>query len=180
MSEFDFERYLEGSGHVYDDLPDPDVPRSRDLIRHISGQMNENGSVSPICAKTPRPLTNIERGLFSPALFRDVNCPQCLLQAGLPERSLTKRGLLLDSVHELINIEQVFLDALYYNNVLRAENDVPINPDPDGELAEAWLTTAGQLITMLNRICPAMESHSDRFGWPLDIEEKGDNDERNG
>lgn len=168
MNADDFQKYLVGTGHVYSDMPDGVTDLS--YLRHIGDRINDRGETSPLCENVARPLTDKERAIYSPPLFRDANCPDCLRIVELPEHSLTKRHVMLNCVHLLINIEQQFLDALYWNQVVRAEGEEPINPDPEGELAAAWEQFADQIIMMAERCRPAMASHASRFGWPLDFE----------
>ena len=62
----------------------------------------------------------------------------------------------------------MFLEAMYWNFHNRDEE--PINPDPDGELAKAWIESRIQIMAMIERFGPTMEKHEGRFGWPVDLE----------
>jgi hypothetical protein len=80
--------------------------------------------------------------------------------------------VLINLVNELCNFEQIFLDAMYWNFHNPDEN--PINPDPDGQLAEGWLMFQRQIVSMTERFKPTMVKHEGRFAWPTDLEDGDD------
>ncbi len=80
------------------------------------------------------------------------------------KRPITKRTLLTDVVHNLVNIEQMFVEAIYWK-LCRPEEE-PINPDPDGYLAEEWAKLADFLIKEIERARQLMTKHGDKHGWP--------------
>jgi hypothetical protein len=74
---------------------------------------------------------------------------------------------MLDLVNIMCNVEQMFLDAMYWN--YHNPTKMPINPDPDGELAKGWIDARSQLVSMMARFEPTMLKHEGRFGWPTDF-----------
>jgi hypothetical protein len=163
-----FGELLLALGHIYFPsdvcLEDPVDQR----VRHIPGNVDDRGNIFPLCGTEP--ITGNNSWIESEEMWLDVNCPECRTLKGLDFRSVTKRSLMIDCVHILMNIEQHFLDAMHYNGYERAQGEPPRNPDPDGELAEAWERNADQIIQMMERFRPTMAKHAGRFGWPEEIE----------
>lgn len=164
----DFETILRGTGHLYCEAPECDLPRVRDRVRHIVKIHLPTGEIRPICGQA---LGDNDQQLCCPGLERDSNCPACIDACGIVDESLTKRSLMLDQVHCLINFEQIFLDVMYWN--FHNPDETPINPDPAGELAAAWENRADQIIQMIERCRPMMSRHANRFGWAEEISESG-------
>jgi hypothetical protein len=147
-------RYL---GHIYEPRPaDAEIKHS---IRHIEKCYLPTGDVKPICGAEGQ-------GLACPNLYPDANCEQCREIEGVPV-AITKRSLMLDLVNTMCDIEQQFLDAMYWNYHNRDEE--PINPDPDGELAKAWTDYKIQIMSMMSRFELTMTKHEGRFGWPAEL-----------
>jgi len=97
-------------------------------------------------------------------LFGDLNCPKCREAVMLDGRSITKRSIMLDAVNSIISIEQMFIEAIYWK--MHRSEESPINPDPDGVLAEAWQAQADQIIRMIELARPLMQKHEAKYGWP--------------
>lgn len=154
-----FTEALRHLGHVY--VPQPEVEIGGPLpVRHILKLYVPTGDVAAFCGSTDL------QGLGCPALWPDSNCEQCREAQGLGP-SLTKRSLMVDLVNVVCNVEQMFLDAMYWN--FHNQIETPINPDPEGELAKAWIESRTQLVSMMARFEPTMQKHEGRFGWPMDF-----------
>ena len=157
-----FSEALRHLGHIY-------MPRSEGLAvetrtRHILQVFAPTGEVLPICGADRKQ----GRSLGDPALWADSDCGQCCELRGIAP-AITKRSLMLDLINSMCDIEQIFLDAMSWN--YHNPNEEPIDPDPDGELAKAWLDDHDQILSMAKRFQPTMEKHEGRFSWPTDLEE---------
>lgn len=163
QSEYTFEDILRGLGHIYSPEPYPKESSATFRLRHI---VNDSGSLCGADVPTHGDdfLINCE------ALHRDSNCTACRKLAGLEETSMTKRSLMLESISILMNIETMFLEAIYWNGWVRKTSEEKFNPDPDGLLAANWEEQADQLIKMLERARPTMAKHANTFGWPDELE----------
>lgn len=164
-----FQKVLRGLGHIYCEHPEPEHEGEPDRIRHIGMVYQPTGKVLPICSENPD-TAETQNVLGCPALWLDSNCAECRKCDGSDYLAITKRSLMLNIIHALINTEQLFLDAMYWN--FHNPNEKPMNPDPDGFLAEEWQKLADQIIQMLERARPTMTKHGDKFGWPETVEEK--------
>lgn len=165
-----FEQVLRGLGHVYCESPASELCRASISVRHAARLINDFGEISPFCADPPRALGENERYITCKQMFRDINCAECMRLLGFTGESLTKRSLLVDCIHILVNIEQSFLDAMYWN--FHHPDEEPINPDPDGEQALFWEQQADQIVQMLERARPTMTRHANKFGWPDELKEE--------
>lgn len=155
-----FTEALRHLGHIY--VPQPEHETGGPLpIRHVLKLYVPTGDVAAFCGSADL------QGLSCPALWPDSNCEQCREAEGL-EPFLTKRSLMIDLVNVICNVEQMFLDAMYWNFHNKTE-EPPINPDPDGELAKAWIDSRIQLLSMMARFEPTMQKHEGRFAWPTDF-----------
>lgn len=163
-----FDQVLSALGHVYfrseDDVDEPVADR----IRHIPKTISETGEIVSLCGDG-QPVDGNNSWIQSPGLWLDVNCVECRKRQGIDFRAVTKRSLLLDCVHILMNIEQQFLDAIYWNAFERGPGEEKHNPDPDGFLAESWEQSADQVTEMIERCRLTMAKHAGRFGWPDEI-----------
>ena len=146
-------------GHIYEPRPPEFIPD--DKVRHVLKVFKPTGDIKAICGAPE------VRGVGCPALRLDANCERCREIEGLPV-AITKRSLMLDLINALCDIEQMFLDAMYWN--LHNRDKAPFNPDPDGELAKAWLIYKAQIDNMIVRFQPTMENHETRFSWPDSFE----------
>lgn len=152
-----FTRALQQLGHIYE--PRETVEPRR--VRHIEKLYVPTGDIKPICGAEGT-------GVSCPALWLDSNCEQCRAIEGLAPAALTKRSLMLDLVNIICDVEQMWLDAMYWN--FHNPNEEPQNPDPDGVLAKAWLENQTQIVQMLSRFEPTMKRHEGRCGWPEEID----------
>lgn len=159
--KFTYEEVCRALGHIYEDPPDPENARGFAYNRHITKQLLPEGLALTLCAR----VVDATERLIAPALWRDSNCDQCRQMAGFAAISLTKRMLLVNCVNLLMNIEQDFLEAMWWNHN-RTEGEEAINPDPDGFLADAWEQNVDQVNRMLERFRETMRNHSSKFGWP--------------
>jgi hypothetical protein len=156
-----FTEALRQLGHIYE-------PRSKGItvghqVRHIAKLFVPTGEVQPICG-----AEDYTRELCCPALYLDSNCERCREIERLPQ-AITKRSLMLDLTNVMCDIEQTFLDAMYWN--FHNRDEAPINPDPDGELAKTWLEYKMQINSMMARFEPTLKRHEGRFGWPTEFGE---------
>jgi hypothetical protein len=171
MAKIAFDEVLTHLGHNYCDAPPVAGVPATACIRHIAKVFVPTGEVRAFC-EAELVINGGSALIGCPDLWPDVNCPKCLELEGLDGRYLTKRGLMVDLIHNLMTIEQIFLDAMYWNS--NNPDEEPINPDPDGLLALQWQSCSDQISKMLDRARGFMTRHGDRFGWPEDIEENGD------
>lgn len=156
-----FTKALQQLGHIYEPCPEDAVVEER--VRHILRVFVPTGDIMPVCGAPQN-----GRGICCRELWADSNCEQCRAVEGV-KASITKRSLMLNLVNDMCDFEQLFLDAMYWNGSnLRHE---AINPDPNGEVAEAWSADKKQLESMMKRFAPTMEKHAARFGWPTDLAE---------
>lgn len=155
-----FERALQLLGHIYEARP-ADFVAEEPRVRHIERVFLPTGELKPICG-------DAGKGLGCPQLWLDSNCEQCREIAGLPPAAVTKRSLMIALVNNMCDIEQMWLDAMYWN--FHNSDKEPLNPDPDGTLANAWIENQMQIVSMLARFEPTMKTHEGRFGWPEHLE----------
>lgn len=156
-----FTEALEHLGHIYEPRPEG-MEACEPRVRHVLKVFVPTGDVKARCGSAE------PQGLGCSALWLDSNCEQCREIEGL-EPALTKRGLMLDLINSMCDIEQMFLDAMYWN--FHNPDEESINPDPDGELAKGWIESQMQIASMLARFEPTMKRHEGRFSWPTDLEE---------
>lgn len=161
MREDKFNEALRHLGHVYEPRPEGFTAQEPSRVRHVLRVFMPTGDVRPMCGSPD------QQGLSCPELWLDSNCERCKAIQIIP-LAITKRSLMLDLVNGLCDIEQMFLDAMYWNFHNREQE--PINPDPDGELAKSWLEYEMQIISMMARFKPTMGKHEGRFSWPTDLE----------
>jgi hypothetical protein len=157
-----FERILTALGHNYiEDAPELEGSSATDRVRHLSWP---DTPVKPLC-RSRRKKSDPDAGfLMLRELFADINCPKCREALMMDDkRAITKRTLMVELVNSMISIEQMFVEAIYWK-LCRSE-EKPINPDPDGLLAEGWQANANQLIKMIEMARPLMEYHGDKYGW---------------
>lgn len=157
-----FTEALRHLGHIYEPRPEGFAVEEEN-VRHVTKVFVPTGEIKPICG-TPNPAS----GLGCPALWLDSNCERCKEIEGGLAPALTKRSLMLDLVNGMCDIEQMFLDAMYWN--FHNPDKEAVNPDPDGDLAKTWLEYEMQITSMMARFKPTMEKHEGRFGWPTDLE----------
>jgi len=130
--------------------------------RHILKVFTPTNEVRPICGSQD------PQGLGCPELYLDSNCERCREIEELPE-AITKRSLMLALINDMCNIEQMFLDAMYWN--FHNPQSASINPDPDGGLAKGWVDHKAQIESMMAKFEPTMLKHEGRFGWPEDLKD---------
>lgn len=162
MDDQTFDDALRQLGHIY-------VARSEshphaERVRHIGKVFVPTGDVTAFCQPSDGTETRI---IGCPDLWPDSNCVKCRALEGFDQDFLTKRSLLLETVNILVDIEQMFLDTMYWN--YHNPNETPVNPDPDGFLAEQWGQQVAQIEQMIARFKPTMARHENRFGWPTEI-----------
>lgn len=155
-------------GHVYMERAEDIAVEER--VRHVAKMFLPTDDVKPICGSDGAE----HRMLGCPQLYLDSNCEQCRESEGLAP-AITKRSLMLHLINTICDIEQIFLDAMYWN-FYNPEHE-PINPDPDGELAKGWVESQMQIVSMMARFEPTMKRHEGRFGWPSDLDagDEGEN-----
>lgn len=163
MTSEEFENLLRQTGHFYTGDPlraeDKTEPPSRHLVKADTTEL------ALLCVEQDRMPAGNERVLMANEFHHDLSCPICRKLAGLADiRSVTKRSVMLNAVNVLVDIEQMFLEAIYWKEFRKDEK--PINPDPDGTMARYWLEHADQLIKMIERCRPLMKSHEGRYRWP--------------
>lgn len=149
-----FTTALRQLGHIYEPRT---AEEPRRPVRHIEKCYVPTGELKPFCGADGV-------GIGCPDLWLDSNCEQCRTKEGLPASAMTKRSLMLDLVNIMCDIEQMWLDAMYWN--YHNPTEEPQNPDPDGILAKAWIDNQSQLLSMMARFDPMMKRHEGRFGWP--------------
>lgn len=155
-----FNEALRHLGHIYEQQADRVVEPVR--IRHVLKVFVPTGNIAARCG------SQSTQGVGCPALYADSNCEECQEMEGLLP-ALTKRGLMLDLVNIMCDVEQMFLDAMYWN--FHNPDETPINPDPDGVLANGWIESQMQIIQMMGRFEPTMKKHEGRFNWPTDLDD---------
>lgn len=137
----------------------------KNRVRHIA-KVALSGEVLPVCGAKVRAETKF---LGCPELWLDSDCEQCRAIENI-KSAITKRSLMLNLVNQLCDIEQMFIDAMYWN--YHNGNENPINPDPNGEMSQIWLDFQAQLILMMARFKPTMDKHEKYFGWAENFGEK--------
>lgn len=164
MTHDEFEKLLQHFGHVYVAIEGLPTHRATKRFRHLA--KNNKEDLFLLCEERNRsPDEDSDRILMSHYFHHDLNCLICRDAVGLRNTaSLTKRSLLVEIVNILVDIEQQFLEAIYWKE-FRKDAD-PINTDNDGVLASAWQEQADQLIQMVERFRPLMQKHEGAFGWP--------------
>lgn len=78
-------------------------------------------------------------------------------------RTITRQTLIKDAVRQMLEIEDLFNTADYWNRNVRKADEDPINPDPDGELAKAWLNFSEEMVGLLMRVRPAFTKHFEQY-----------------
>lgn len=170
-AKFTFDDVLRQLGHFYFESSVPeDSPTVTERVRHMAKSIDPDGAARAICSGETITGSN-ESWLVTHHLMADVNCVSCREVLGLKKNLVTKRSLLIECVHIVMNLEQLFLEAMYTNSI-RSEGTDPINPDPDGELAEMWEEHVNQIKSMLGRFEPTMLKHAAMFGWPEELEQE--------
>lgn len=157
-----FQDLLKQTGHVYPDYESNHVTELRHAYVLVQGDIVTG------CGKI---FQDVKRGVGCPGLWPDVNCPVCRATVK-PKSALTKRRVLTAIVDDLINIEQLFLDAAWWN--VNNADKPPLNPDPDGQLAATWSELNREAISILDRMRGLMEDHYNKFGWPENVDVGGD------
>ncbi len=163
MDQSEFEKLLRCYGHFYTESPDEEN-KAAHRVRHLGLSQSEDLRV--LCTNRPVDADH-DQILMLSQLFHDLDCVECRAVIGLPRHSLTKRGLMIDIVNILVNLEQMFIEAIYWKE-FRSDAE-PINPDPDGVLAQQWQIQADQIIQMIERCRPLMQKHENRYGWPEEL-----------
>ena len=155
-----FAHILAALGHNYVE-DTPEGVSATDRVRHLSWHDKPS---HPLC-NSRREKPDPDAGfLMLRELFADINCPKCREAMMMDDkRPITKRTMMVELIHSMISIEQMFVEAIYWK-MCRSE-EAPINPDPDGQLAQAWQSNADQIIKMIEMARPLMERHGDRYGW---------------
>ena len=88
----------------------------------------------------------------------------------IDDKDITRDKLMAENLEQRLRIEKVFMDAEEWNTKIRQPGEAKINPDPDGQLAEAWLLLQDANIVWSERFRIAMEVHFKKFRPEADLE----------
>lgn len=158
-----FKRILTALGHNYvEDAPEIEEVSATGRVRHLAWP---DMPLRPLCQSEKKSHSDPKASfIMLRELFADINCPKCREAMMMDDkRAITKRTLMVDMVHSMMSIEQMFVEAIYWK--LRRSEEAPINPDPDGTLAMEWQKCADQVIRMIEMARPLMQHHGDKYGW---------------
>jgi hypothetical protein len=76
-------------------------------------------------------------------------------------KRITRQHIMREALRLMLDIEDQFNTATRWNRLHKEEE--PINPDPNGELAEMWLNFHEELLGLSLKYRPVMEAHFSKY-----------------
>ena len=138
------------------------------------GLIGPCGEVGALCFEPPHSIDqDLEYVVMSEWLHDEVTCSECLVKLGRP-LEVSRGRLLRDNVAIRLNIAFNFIDANYWNRMVRKPGEKKINPDPDGFLASEFIKLNEQFDVLMKPILTMMQKHEGKFGWPEIVSDNKD------